>query len=149
MDIEYVRTMDISYLIKGPVSQKLISQYIENAGFKTDCGGHSIFLGQVRADEINGKKVKAIEYSVYEELVKAEAEKIKKTIFMEFEDVRSIVIIHSTGIVKAGEISLFVLVSAGHRHQALQACSKTVELIKEDLPVWKKEIFEDDSYHWK
>lgn len=141
--------MDVSYLIKGPLSQKLISQYIEDAGLKTDSGGHSIFLGQVRADEINGKKVKAIEYSVYEELVKAEAEKIKKTIFSEFEDVRSIEIIHSSGIVKAGEISLLVFVSAGHRHQALQACSKTVELIKKNLPVWKKEIFEDDSHLWK
>jgi molybdopterin synthase catalytic subunit len=108
-----------------------------------------IFLGQVRADEIKGKKVKAIEYSAYKELVNAEAEKIKKTILSEFSEVKSISIIHSTGIVKAGEISLLVFVSAGHRHQAMQACSKTVELIKENLPVWKKEIFEDDSHIWK
>ena len=59
---------------------------------------------------------------------------------------RSIEIIHSTGIVNAGEISLLVLVSAGHRQQAMQACSKAVELIKERLPVWKKEIYDDDSH---
>jgi molybdopterin synthase catalytic subunit len=108
-----------------------------------------IFLGQVRADEINGKKVKAIEYSAFAELVSIETEKIKKTIFSEFTDVKSVDIIHSTGIVRAGEISLLVFVSAGHRHQALQACSKTVELIKENLPVWKKEIYDDDSHVWK
>lgn len=141
--------MEVNYLTNGPVSQKLISQLIEKMGGKTDSGGHMIFLGQVRADEINGKKVKAIEYSAFAELVSIETEKIKKTIFSEFTDVKSVDIIHSTGIVRAGEISLLVFVSAGHRHQALQACSKTVELIKENLPVWKKEIYDDDSHMWK
>ena len=75
---------------------------------RPDSGGHSFFLGQVRADRINGKMVKAIEYSAYEGMVKAEADKIKESILAEFDDVRSIDIIHSTGIVKAGEISLLV-----------------------------------------
>jgi molybdopterin synthase catalytic subunit len=141
--------MEVNYLTNGPVSQKLISQLIEKMGGKTDSGGQMIFLGQVRADEINGKKVKAIEYSAFAELVSIETEKIKKTIFSEFTDVKSVDIIHSTGIVRAGEISLLVFVSAGHRHQALQACSKTVELIKENLPVWKKEIYDDNSHVWK
>ena len=109
-----------------------------------DAGGHSFFLGQVRADRINGKIVKAIEYSAYEGMVEAEADKIKKSVLEEFDDVKSIDIVHSTGIVKAGEISLLVSVSAGHRKQAIEACSKTVELIKERLPVWKKEIYEDE-----
>ena len=141
--------METNYLTYGPVSQKIITQFIEKMGGKTDSGGHMIFLGQVRADVIDGLKVKAIEYSAYIELVNIEAEKIKKTIFSEFADVKSIEIVHSTGIVNAGEISLLVFVSAGHRHQAMQACSKTVELIKVNLPVWKKEIFEDDSHKWK
>jgi len=141
--------METNYLTEGPVSQKIITHLIEKMGGKTDSGGHMLFLGQVRADVIDGLKVKAIEYSAYIELVNVEAEKIKKTIFSEFADVKSIEIVHSTGIVNAGEISLLVFVSAGHRHQAMQACSKTVELIKVNLPVWKKEIFEDDSHKWK
>ena len=141
--------MVANYLINGPITQKVITHLMEKMGEKTDSGGHSVFLGQVRADEINGKKVKAIEYSAYEGMVKVEADKIKETILSEFGEAKSIEIIHSTGIVKAGEISLFVLVSAGHRHQAIHACSKTVELIKEKLPVWKKEIFDDDSQEWK
>lgn len=141
--------METNYLTEGPVSQKIITHLIEKMGGKTDSGGHMLFLGQVRADVIDGLKVKAIEYSAYIELVNVEAEKIKKTIFSEFADVKSIEIVHSTGIVNAGEISLLVFVSAGHRHQAMQACSKTVELIKVNLPVWKKEIFEDDSHKWR
>jgi molybdopterin synthase catalytic subunit len=141
--------MEENYLTEGPVSIRIISELIQKMGKKTDSGGHSVFIGQVRADEISGKKVKAIEYSAYVDLVNVEAEKIKKIILTEFSDVRSLDIIHSTGRVNAGEISLLVLVSAGHRHQAMDACGKTVELIKENLPVWKKEIFEDDSHIWK
>ena len=141
--------MITSYLINGPVTIDIISLFFVNMGKMMDSGGHSIFVGQVRADEINGKKVKAIEYSAYEGMVKVEGDRIKETILSEFKDTRSIYIVHSTGIVNAGEISLFVLVSSGHRHQAIEACSKAVELIKEKLPVWKKEIFDDNSHEWR
>ncbi len=103
----------------------------------------------MRADRSEGREVTAIEYSAYEGMVNAEAEKIKGSILEKFSDVRSVGIIHSTGIVKAGEISLFVIVSAGHRKQSLEACSLTVEMIKERLPVWKKEIYDDESHTWK
>ena len=141
--------MEVNYLTEGPVSQEIVLRLIEKMKSRPDAGGNMIFCGQVRADEINGKKVKAIEYSAYIELVDAEAERIKKSVFAEFNDVKSVDIIHSTGIVPAGQISLLVLVSAGHRQQAIQACSKTVELIKQKLPVWKKEIYDDDSHTWK
>jgi molybdopterin synthase catalytic subunit len=141
--------METNYLIEGPVTQSLITHFIEKMGERKDTGGHSVFLGQVRADEIDGKKVKAIEYSAYEGMVSIEIEKIKNTILNEFVDLKTIDIVHSKGVVRAGEISLMVIVSAGHRLQAFQACSKAVELIKEHLPVWKKEIFDDDSHEWK
>ena len=136
-------------LINGPLEQIAITQLFEKMRDRTDSGGHSVFFGQVREDTIKGKKVKAIEYSAYEGMVEVEADKIIKSVLSEFKDVKSIDILHSTGIVRAGELSLFVLVSAGHRTQAMEACSKTVELIKEKLPVWKKEIFEDESHQWK
>jgi molybdopterin synthase catalytic subunit len=141
--------MEENYLISGPISQKIISEIILRIGRHKDAGGNMIFLGQVRADENEGKRVKAIEYSAYTEMVDAEAENIKKKIYSEFSDVKSIVIVHSTGVVSAGEISLLVLVCSGHRQQAMQACCKTVEMIKANLPVWKKEIYEDDSHTWK
>jgi molybdopterin synthase catalytic subunit len=138
-----------NYLINGPISPNMISAILAQLREKTDIGGHSIFLGQVRSDILAGKRVTAIDYSAYEALVKSEADKIKADIFSEFADVKLIEIIHSEGIVKAGEISLFVLVSAGHRDHATLACRKTVEMIKEKLPVWKKEIFEDNTYQWQ
>jgi len=138
-----------NYLLEGPVTIKDISIALEKMGDKQSAGGHSVFMGQVRADITDGKTVKAIEYSAYEIMVKAEADKIVAEILSEFTDAQSVDILHSTGTVKAGELSLFVLVSAGHRQQAIQACARAVELIKEKLPVWKKEIYEDDSHIWR
>lgn len=141
--------MNLDYLINGAITITDMSSCFEQLSLQTDSGGHSLFLGQVRADVINGKRVKAIEYSAYEKMVSAEADKIKEAVHNTFSDVKSITLLHSKGIVMAGELSLFVLVSAGHRKQAIKACSLVVEMIKERLPVWKKEIFEDDSHTWK
>jgi len=146
---DYITEMLKNMLVAGPVTHKIIAEYLSALSARKDSGGHSVFLGQVRADVVAGKTVKAIEYSAYENMVTAEAAVIIETILARFGDVRSVDIVHSVGIVMAGEISLFVLVSAGHRRQAIDACSKTVELIKEKLPVWKKEIFEDNSHEWK
>jgi molybdopterin synthase catalytic subunit len=136
-------------LITGPITEKVVAEITCNLGKDTSAGGHSIFLGRVRADELMGKTVKAIEYTAYEGMVDIETRKIAAEILESFDDVKSIEILHSLGIVNAGEISLLVGVAAGHRKQATDACSKAVELIKERLPVWKKEIFGDDSHEWK
>jgi molybdopterin synthase catalytic subunit len=143
------KNMNFNYLIEGPVTSGIIASLIEKMATDKNSGGHSYFLGQVRADVIDGKTVVAIEYSAYESMVKVQADKIVISILSEFNDIRTVRILHSTGIVKAGEVSLAVLVSAGHRKQAIDACAKTVELIKDLLPVWKKEIFDDNSHAWR
>jgi molybdopterin synthase catalytic subunit len=137
------------YLINSSIFPDIISMHISMVCGRKDTGGHSIFLGQVRDDILGGKRVAAIEYSAYEPMLNGEADKIVEEIRREFEDVKSMVILHSTGIVKAGEVSLLVIISAGHRDHATRACRQIVELIKERLPVWKREIFEDDSHHWR
>jgi molybdopterin synthase catalytic subunit len=58
-------------------------------------------------------------------------------------------IYHSLGVVKAGEICLFVFVSSKHRKVAFEACGDIVEQIKAMTPIWGKEIFVDDSFVWK
>jgi molybdopterin synthase catalytic subunit len=141
--------MQKNYLIKGPVTHDIIISILNKMSEKSDAGGHSFFIGQVRADKMEGKTVSAIEYSAYEGMVSSAVDNIIESVMKELDDVRYIDIVHSTGIVKAGEISLLVSVSAGHRKQAMEACARAVELIKEKLPVWKKEVYEDNSHTWK
>jgi len=137
------------FLVKGPISSDLIAGYLNRLGERKDTGGHSIFLGQVRDDTADGKIVTAIEYSAYTEMVEQEACRIIDVTRGAFTDIRDIVVIHSTGLIKTGEISLFVMVTASHRDQAIRGCRHVLEMIKENYPVWKKEIFEDSSHKWK
>jgi molybdopterin synthase catalytic subunit len=52
-------------------------------------------------------------------------------------------------IVKAGEICLFVFVSSKHRQAAFDALTYIVEEVKAKVPIFGKEIFEDDTHQWK
>ena len=134
--------------VEGPVTTAFIGDSIQKHNTKTDIGAHSIFLGQVRADIIDGKKVNAIEYSTYEEMALEKMHVIREEIFSRY-DLTCLHVYHSLGKVAAGEISLFVFTSSPHRKAAIDACNEIVEKIKKELPVWGKELFEDETYQWK
>ncbi len=129
------------YLVGGAITPLLIAEMMTLGNDDVGAGAVSIFIGKVRDDEINGKRVTAIEYSAYNDMAEKEADGIIKTVMTAFSDVRKVIIVHSTGTVKAGEASLFIMVTAGHRDHATRACRHTLEMIKERLPLWKKELF--------
>lgn len=129
------------YLAGGPITPLLISELMTLGNDDNSTGAVSIFVGRVRDDETDGKRVKAIEYSAYDDMAVKEAEEIVRTVRSAFSDVRSVIIVHSTGLVRAGEASLFIMVTSGHRDHGTRACRHTLEMVKERLPVWKKEIY--------
>ena len=140
-DDQQLLRMKNRYLVGGPITPVLISELMTLGDDDAGTGAVSVFIGKVRDDEVDGKRVKAIEYSAYEEMAVREADGIAATVRSAFSDVRSVIIVHSLGVVRAGETSLFIMVSAGHRDHATRACRHTLEMVKEKLPVWKKELF--------
>jgi molybdopterin synthase catalytic subunit len=138
----------INIFVQGPVAPSFIAESIAKHSHKKEIGAHSIFLGQVRDDLIDGKKVAAIEYSAYTEMALMQMAIIRDEIFSLY-GLTCLHIHHSLGLVQAGEISLFVFASSPHRRAAIDACNEVVERIKKDLPVWGKEVFDDVSYTWK
>lgn len=134
--------------VQGPIGTSFIADSIQKHSSKTDIGGHSIFLGQVRADKIDGKEVGSIEYTAYEEMALEMMYTIRENMFAKYE-LTCMHVYHSLGSVKAGEISLFVFTSAPHRKAAIDACEEVVERIKSELPVWGRELLLDESYRWK
>jgi molybdopterin synthase catalytic subunit len=137
-----------SVFIQGEIPPSFISESIAKHSHKKEIGAHSIFLGQVRNDMINGKKVMAIDYSCYEEMANETFHEIREAAFSKF-DLTCMHIYHSLGRVDAGKISLFVFTSSQHRKNAMEACSYVVEEIKTRVPVWGKEMLEDETYVWK
>ena len=134
--------------VEGAIEPAFIAESIAKHQTKTNIGGHSIFLGQVRADVIDGRSVSAIEYTTYNQMALEKMDEIREEIFGKY-DITCMHVYHSLGKVAAGQVCLFVFTSSKHRKVAIDACEETVERIKAELPVWGKEIFEDETYQWK
>lgn len=133
---------------QGAITSEFIGESIAKHQTKTSIGAHNIFLGQVRADVINNKEVVAIEYTAYEDMANAKFHEIREATFEKFE-LTCMHIYHSLGTVKAGEICLFVFVSSPHRKVVFEALEYIVEEIKDHVPVFGKEVFEDETHQWK
>ncbi|RZJ73026.1 molybdenum cofactor biosynthesis protein MoaE [Flavobacterium sp.] len=134
--------------VQGAIHPAFIAESIAKHATRTNIGAHSIFLGQIRADEIDGKTVSAIDYTTYQEMALQKMHEIREEIFADF-DLTCMHIHHSLGTVKVGEICLFVFTSSKHRKMAIEACNKVVERIKSELPVWGRELFADETFQWK
>jgi molybdopterin synthase catalytic subunit len=136
------------FFVEGAITPQQISESIAKHSSKKNIGAHEIFLGQVRADVINGKTVSAIDYSSYTEMAEKEIDSIRELVIAKY-GLTCAHIMHSIGRVNTGEISLFVFVSSPHRRAVMDGCHELVELIKKNVPVFGKEIFDDETYQWK
>ena len=134
--------------LNGPIASEFIGQSIAKHQSKQTIGAHNIFLGQVRADAIEENIVSAIEYSAYEEMADEAMSLIREKAFAEF-DLICMHIYHSLGVVKAGEICVFVFVSATRRKEVYKATEAFVNWIKTDVPIFGKELFENSDFVWK
>jgi molybdopterin synthase catalytic subunit len=137
-----------TFFVEGAISPQRIADSISKHSSKKNIGAHEIFLGQVRADVIEGKTVAAIDYSSYDEMAGKELARIREEIIVKHH-LTCAHVYHSLGQVNAGEICLFVFVSSAHRTAAFDACRELAERIKKEVPVFGKEIFEDETYQWK
>lgn len=134
--------------IKGPISSNFIANSIAKHQSSTSIGAHNIFLGQVRADLVDGKTISAIDYTAYEDMANVKFHEIREATFKKF-NLTCMHIYHSLGRVSAGEICLFVFVSSPRRKEVFKALEYVVEEIKVKVPVYGKELFEDKTHQWK
>ena len=133
---------------QGAIPATLVAENIAKHQVKTQIGGHSIFLGQVRADQIEGKTVSAILFTAYEDMANEKVAEIREYIITKYQ-LSCAHIYHSLGEIKAGELCFFVFTSAPHRKAAIQACDEMVDRIKKEVPIFGKELFGDGTHQWK
>jgi molybdopterin synthase catalytic subunit len=107
-------------------------------------GGVVLFLGRVR-DNSRGEKVIALEYEAYESLALKQMAHIAEEVSKRWP-VRGIAMVHRTGYLKVGEISVAIAVACAHRGDAFDACRYAIDTLKKTVPIWKKEFRPDGSY---
>ena len=126
-------------LTRDPLDPEALTATVRDAAN----GGVVTFLGTVR-NNTDGRQVLYLEYEAYEDM----AEKVLARIAQEVTERWGGGIVHTSiahrfGRMEIGDISLVVAVASPHRAEAFAACQYVVDRIKQDVPIWKKEVFQD------
>jgi molybdopterin synthase catalytic subunit len=109
-------------------------------------GGTCLFTGTVR-DHSDAGDVTGLDYESWDELAEQRLSEIADEI-LEGWPVRKVALLHRTGRLEVGEVSVAVACSAPHRAEAFEACRHGIERIKQDVPIWKKESLTSGGSEW-
>ena len=110
-----------------------------------EAGGIDVFIGTVR-NKTAGKNVVRLEFEAYEKMAISEMQKIANEACAKWP-VLKMLIHHRVGILQVGEIPVIIAVSSAHRAAAFEACQWAIDTLKQTVPIWKKEVF-DDGEQW-
>ncbi|MCJ8165054.1 molybdenum cofactor biosynthesis protein MoaE [Pontibacter sp. E15-1] len=104
-------------------------------------GGIDVFIGTVR-DATQGKPVLRLEFEAYVPMAMREMTKLAEQA-LEKWPLHKVLLHHRTGVLPIGDVPVVIAVSAAHRAAAFDACRFLIDTLKQTVPIWKKEIFED------
>ena len=137
-----------SVFVEGPIDPQLAFRCCERFAANPAVGAQVVFVGQVRADEIEVGTVTGIEYSAHEGMaLKAFGELVARTAgSIQLLDLE---LRHSLGYVPVGGASLLIAVATGHREEAYRASRELLEAIKQEVPIYGRELTNQDRSSWK
>jgi molybdopterin synthase catalytic subunit len=127
-------------------AEPLDGEALVRAVRRDESGAVVLFHGVAR-NHSEGRRVRALEYEAHESLAVKKLHEVAGEARARFP-ITDIGILHRTGHLEIGEASLLVAVSAAHRKEAFDAAQYAVDRIKQTVPIWKKEIWEDGGGAW-
>ncbi len=122
-----------------PLSISACETFVETP----EAGGTVSFIGTIRR-QTDGKPVQHLEFEAYGTMARAEMYKIAAEAKAKFGVLR-VAVHHRVGTLAIGEVAVVIAVSAPHRAAAFSACQFCIDTLKQTVPIWKKEHFEDGA----
>jgi len=101
------------------------------------------FVGAVR-DHARGRAVERLEYEAYGAMAQRQLEGIVAEVEATWPGV-AVAVHHRVGTLTVGEVAVVVAVGSAHRAEAFAACQRVIDRLKEDVPIWKREIGPDGA----
>ena len=129
---------DLVDLVAEPLSENDLVTAVEDPG----AGAVVLFSGVVR-DQTGGRRVKFLEYEAHAPMAVAKMREIAVAARQRYPGIRRLAIVHRVGRLEIGESSVLIAVSTAHRGEGFDACRFAIDTLKETVPIWKKEHFED------
>lgn len=121
--------------------QPIEVQKIITAASKHEAGAVNTFIGTVR-NNTSGNKVIRLEYEAYEPMAISEIQKIINQATEQWK-LTGFAVSHRIGVLLPGEIAVMVAVSTPHRKDSFAACQFIIDTLKQTVPIWKREFFEN------
>ena len=118
-----------------------LDEVVEAVG-GTSAGGVVTFTGTVRG-ETRGRRVVRLEYEAYRPMAERVLARIGEEVGAAHGATLSVV--HRVGVLVPGDAAVVIAASAPHREPAFRACQECLERLKREVPIWKREVFEDGS----
>jgi molybdopterin synthase catalytic subunit len=125
-----------------PITAEEALAFVSHPG----AGGTCVFLGTVR-DHSDAGNVTGLRYEAWDELAATRLEELGEELFATWP-LRRVALLHRTGDLGVGEVSVVVACSSPHRAEAFEACRHGIERLKEDVPIWKKELLASGEAEW-
>jgi molybdopterin synthase catalytic subunit len=126
-------------MVREPIDPEQILAAIKRG----EDGAAVVFEGVVR-NQTRGRKTLYLDYEAYEEMALQQMEALAERAVEQFK-VRDVALVHRLGRLEIGETSVLIVVASAHRAAAFDACRWLIDTLKQKVPIWKKEYFEDGA----
>ena len=133
-----------AFIMKDDVSLDGLLKELAPRASRMGCGAFVSFVGFVKG-VVGKEEVTELRYESYEELAEKKLREIAEETAEKF-GAHDVVIIHRVGVLKPGETTIYIAVTAPSRKAAFDAASYALERVKHEVPIWKKEVTEKRSY---
>ena len=123
------------------VDRPLLLQEVVEAVAGEAYGGLVTFSGSVR-NQTRGRGVMRLEYEAYPPMAEKKLAEIGAEVAGRWGGTR-LAIVHRVGTLVPGELAVVIAAASPHRKEAFLGCEHAIERLKQDVPIWKKEFYED------
>jgi len=109
----------------------------------TGAAGAVVTFDGVVREQTKGRRVVRLQYEAYAPMAVREMRRIGEEVRERWPEVERLGMIHRFGDLAVSESSVVIVVTSPHRRVAFEACHFAIDRLKQTVPIWKKEIFED------
>ncbi|RYU78286.1 molybdenum cofactor biosynthesis protein MoaE [Hymenobacter persicinus] len=128
------------FLTDQPIDVAAVLASVQDEG----AGAVNSFIGTVR-NQSTGRRVVRLDYEAYDAMAVHQMRRVAEQAQEMWPMLRQVAVTHRKGRLDIGDVAVVVAVSTPHRADSFAACQFIIDTIKQVVPIWKKEEYEDGS----
>lgn len=150
MEKERVSVEPDTFLTDEALTQGRVATVTEAWSTDPRLGAVVSFAGVVRGDTVDGSRVVAIEFSAHRQMAEESIRRLVDRLVADTSsDTIRVYLQHAVGRVPQGGIPIVIVVGTSHRREAFSLCSGILEVFKQEVPIFGKELTDSGGHSWK